>query len=64
MDSKLLSQLWKLCIEQQTAKVCNVSTDRLFEGFLEMKIDYTGSHNQTIKIEEFSSLTENQYVKK
>jgi len=29
-----------------------------------MKVDYTSPHNQTIKIEEFSSLTENQYAKK
>ena len=38
IDSKMLSQLWKICVETQ-----NKDKNSHFEGQLELKFDYTAS---------------------
>jgi len=42
LDSKILSQLWKLCLESQATKDRDdVLAKVLFEGAFETKWDYT-----------------------
>ena len=50
IDSKILSQLWKLCLDAQASKDSDdVLADTLFEGGFEVKLDYT-QNNRGIQL--------------
>ncbi len=45
IDSKILSQLWKLCLDSQASKDSDdVLADVLFEGAFEVKVDYNSNN--------------------